>query len=214
MKPARDIAGVGAGVGAGAGAVGAPGTYWEQRVTSLVAMVAPGGFRVTGRADLALATLLGSCVAACICDPRAGIGGLNHFLLPDDGGGAGAAAARYGVHAMEMLIDEIVRQGGARSQLQAKLFGGANVIAMSSASPVGARNRDFALDYLCRKGIPVTATDLGGERARRVFFRPAANKVLVQVLDGDDADRVRREEARLHHRTGAAPDSSVAGVSR
>ena len=205
MRAAHDIAGE------------AAGSYWEPRLNSFVATVTPGEFAVSRRHDLALVTLLGSCVAACICDPQAGIGGLNHFLLPDDGGaaaGSTANATRYGVHAMEMLIDEIVRQGGARSQLQAKLFGGANVIAMSSASPVGARNRDFALDYLCRKGIPVTATDLGGERARRVFFRPAANKVLVRVLDGDDADRVRREEARLHHRTGAAPDSSVAGVSR
>jgi chemotaxis protein CheD len=214
MKPARDIAEA----GAGGGAVGAPGTYWEQRVNSLVAMVEPGGFRVTGRADLALATLLGSCVAACICGPRAGIGGLNHFLLPDVGGGAtpcdAANAARYGVHAMEMLIDEIVRQGGARPRLQAKLFGGASVTAMSPAIPVGERNRNFGLDFLRRAGLPVTAADLGGERARRVFFTPADNKVLVRVLDGDDADRVRREEARLQHRTGAAPASGGAGVFR
>jgi chemotaxis protein CheD len=181
-------------------------------------MVAPGGYAVTGRADLALATLLGSCVAACICDPRAGVGGINHFLLPDDGGAAtpcpATNATRYGVQAMEMLIDEILKQGGARPRLQAKLFGGANVITMSSASPVGERNRKFALDFLRREGIPVTAADLGGAHARRVFFRPAVNKVLVQVLDGDDAGRVCREEARLRHRAGAAPVSGGVGVFR
>jgi len=210
MKPARDIAREGAGA--------APGTYWEPRLNSFAAIVTPGDFKVTGRADLALATLLGSCVAACICDPRAGIGGLNHFLLPDVGGGAtpcdAANAARYGVHAMELLIDEIVRQGGARPRLQAKLFGGANVTAMSPAIPVGERNRNFAFDFLRRAGIPVTAANLGGERARWVFFTPADNKVLVQVLDGDDADRVRREEAWLQHQTGAAPVSGGAGVFR
>jgi len=194
------------------------GTYWEPQVNSFVTTVAPGGFAVTGRTDLALATLLGSCVAACICDPRAGVGGLNHFLLPGDGGNPAPSAAktatRYGVHAMEMLIDEILKQGGARRWLRAKLFGGANVITISSANPVGEHNQKFARDFLRREGIPVTAADLGGARARRVFFQPAANKVLVQVLDGDDADRVRREEAQLHHRAGAAPASSDVGVFR
>jgi chemotaxis protein CheD len=195
MKPASDIARVGAG--------SAPAAYWEPRVNSLVAMLAPGGYAVTERADLTLATLLGSCVAACICDPKAEIGGLNHFFLPDDGGAAPLSpgdASRYGAQAMVMLIDEILKQGGARARLEAKLFGGANMISTSSASPVGERNRGFALDYLRREAIPVTAADLGGERARRVFFRPAANKVLVQALDGDAAGRVRREEARLRQR--------------
>jgi chemotaxis protein CheD len=209
MKPARDIA-----EGDGGTALGA---YWEPRVNSFVATVPPGGFKVTGREDMALVTLLGSCVAACILDPRAGIGGLNHFLLPDDGGAAtfsATNATRYGVHAMEMLISEILKQGGGRSRLQAKLFGGANVIALTSASTVGEHNGKFALDFLRREGIPVTAADLGGERARRVFFKPAANKVLVQVLDPGNTGRVRREEARLRHRAGAAPASGGAGVFR
>jgi chemotaxis protein CheD len=194
MRPARDITNEVA------------GAYWEPRVSSLVVTVAPGGYAVTGRADLALATLLGSCVAACICDPGAGIGGLNHFLLPAAGGGAAAAgsathAARYGVHAMEMLIAEILKQGGARGRLRAKLFGGANMATMSPAIPVGEHNRNFALDFLRREGIPVTTADLGGTQARRIFFRPAANKVLMQVLDDASASR-----------TGAAPASGGAGV--
>jgi len=201
-----------------ASATGGAGAYWEPRVDAFVAVVAPGGFAVTGRADLAFATLLGSCVAACICDPQAGVGGLNHFLLPGNGGNPAPCAAtdtaRYGAHAMEVLIDEIVRRGGARPRLQAKLFGGANMIAMSSASPVGERNRTFALDFLRREGIPVTAADLGGAHPRRVFFKPATNKVLVRMADGDDADRVRREEARACHRAGTGPAAGGAGACR
>jgi chemotaxis protein CheD len=201
VRPVRDISGSAAG--------SAPDAYWEPKVNAFVATVQPGEFTVTRCTDLVLGTLLGSCVAACICDPEAGVGGLNHFLLPDDSGSPGRAnnATRYGVHAMEMLINEILKLGGARPRLQAKLFGGANVIALSSASPVGERNRKFSLDFLRREGIPVTATDLGGERARRVFFKPAANKVLVQVLDHSNDDRVCREEAPLRRRAGTAPAS-------
>ncbi|MHA1529217.1 MAG: chemotaxis protein CheD, partial [Alphaproteobacteria bacterium] len=111
-------------------------------------------------------------------------------------------------------IDEILKQGGARPRLQAKLFGGANVITMPSASPVGELNQKFALDFLHREGIPVTAADLGGTRARRVFFKPATNKVLVQVVDGGNAERVRRDEARGRHRAVAGPASSGAGAPR
>ena len=108
---------------------------------------------------------------------------------------------------MEILINEILKLGGERPRLQAKLFGGANVIALSSAGSVGERNQAFAVDFLRREGIPVTATDLGGERARRVYFKPATNKVLVLMPDHCDADRLRREEARLRRRAGTAPAS-------
>jgi chemotaxis protein CheD len=108
---------------------------------------------------------------------------------------------------MEMLINEILKQGGARPRLQAKVFGGGNIITLSAANPVGERNQQFTLEFLRREGIPITATDLGGERARRVFFKPATNKVLVQILDRNDADRVRREEAQLHRRADSAPIS-------
>ncbi len=214
MRPARDIFGPAPKATPGAVRGATSDAYWEPKVNAFVTTVQPGGFTVTRRGDLVLGTLLGSCVSACICDPQAGIGGLNHFLLPDDGGTAqtGAArattnATRYGVHAMEMLINEILKLGGARRQLQAKVFGGANVIALSSANPVGERNQAFAIDFLRREGIPVTAADLGGERARRVYFKPATNKVLVLVLDHSDDARVCREETQLRRRAGAAPAS-------
>ena len=177
MRPARDIFGSAPKATPGAIRGATSDAYWEPKVNAFITTVQPGGFTVTRRGDLVLGTLLGSCVAACICDPEAGIGGLNHFLLPDDGGAAqtGAArattnATRYGVHAMEMLINEILKMGGARPRLQAKVFGGANVIALSSVNPVGERNQAFTIDFLRREGIPVTATDMGGARARRVVL--------------------------------------------
>ena len=210
MRPARDLSGSHTRSSPGATHGATSDAYWEPKVNAFVITVQPGEFTVTRRSDLVLATLLGSCVSACICDPQAGIGGLNHFLLPGDTAGAGGAAAqanRYGVHALEMLINEILKMGGARPRLEAKLFGGANVIAFSSANPVGTRNQAFTIAFLRREGIRVSATDMGGVRARRVFFKPATNKVLVQVLDRTDADRVRREEAQLHRRASAAPAS-------
>lgn len=114
---------------------------------------------------------------------------------------------RYGVHAMEVLINEVLKQGGRRGRLEAKLFGGANVIALSGTDSVGDRNQRFTIEFLRREGIPITAADMGGERARRLFFRPAANRVLVQVLDRGTAERVRKDEAVLRRSTDAAPSS-------
>lgn len=191
------------------GAVSDSSTYWDPKVQSYVSAVQPGGHAVTRRPDLTLSTLLGSCVSACICDPEAGVGGLNHFLLPETKGtvATGAYASRYGAHAMEVLINAILKQGGQRGRLQAKLFGGAKVIAVSAAQTVGERNQIFAVDFLRREGIPVTAVDLGGERARRVFFKPAENRVLVQTLAGSEATRVDHEEARLRRSAATAPAS-------
>ena len=155
---------------------------------------------MTSRPDLAIATVLGSCVSACICDPNAAIGGLNHFLLPQSNAAAGTGT-RYGVHAMEMLINEILKNGGDRGRLQAKLFGGGNILSLSGANPIGEKNQAFALEFLRREGIPVVASDLGGTSSRRVYFFPAANKVLVAVPDQKEEAKVRREEADL----GQAP---------
>lgn len=186
-----------------------PGSYWDQKVQSYVLTVQPGNHAVTAKAELTLATLLGSCVSACICDPEAGVGGLNHFLLPETAGPtvSGAYAARYGAHAMEVLINDILKRGGQRGRLQAKLFGGARVIAVSMGKTVGERNQSFAVDFLRREGVPVTAVDLGGERARRVYFKPAANRVLVQTLAPSEAARVDKEELRLRRSAAEAPAS-------
>lgn len=186
------------------------GAYWEPKVNSLVLTVAPGDFAVTGDRDLALMTLLGSCIAACICDPYAKVGGLNHFLLPDDYKGGGervSTSLRYGVHAMEMLINELLKSGAERGRLEAKLFGGANVIALTRGEGIGDRNAKFAADFLRKERIPVLAADVGGTRARRVFFKPSANKVLVQTPTHADASKAQGAEELMRQQAISAPRS-------
>jgi chemotaxis protein methyltransferase CheR len=129
-----------------------------------------------------IATVLGSCVAACLYDPQTQIGGMNHFMLPDQKTDF-KVCARYGIHAMELLINEIMKLGGDRRRLQAKVFGGASLLGFSD-SPwnVANRNCEFVRDFLQTERIPVVAQRLGGNQPLRVYFRTDTAKVLVKVL--------------------------------
>ena len=172
--------------------------YFEAKINSMATIVLPGDHLVVEEADLAVVTLLGSCVAACIRDVGTGVGGLNHFLLPEEkGSGAASGSARYGTNAMEVLINDIVRRGGRKDRLEAKVFGGANVIDTAATETVGDRNCKFVIDYLKRENIPVAASDLGGMKARRVFFFPATGRVSVLRLEPSDQRVVRDQEVKL-----------------
>ncbi len=142
--------------------------------------ILPGEYQVTDE-DIVLVTLLGSCVSACLRDPRAGVGGMNHFMLPatDSNGGA---SARYGAYAMEVLINELLKRGARRHALEAKVFGGGNVIPGMTIANVGARNAEFVLDYLERERIPVAAQDLGSNVARKLGYFPRSGRVLCKHL--------------------------------
>lgn len=186
-----------------AGAAG-PRTYWDGKIGSKATIVLPGDHLVTEEKDLAIVTLLGSCVAACIRDTSSGIGGLNHFLLPEENssGGAASGSLRYGANAMEVLINDILRRGGSKDRLEAKVFGGGNVIDVSAAETVGDRNSKFVIDYLRREGVPVAASDLGGSRARRIFFFPATGRVSVLRLEPTS---VQEQEMRLKEKVETGP---------
>lgn len=181
-----------------------PGHFWDPKINAMTQTVLPGFHAVTGEQELALVTLLGSCVAACIRDPQIAYGGLNHFLLPGDVN-SDQKSARYGVHAMEVLINDILKKGGVKSRLEAKVFGGANVIDVSAHETVGDRNCRFVCDYLKAEGVRVTAQDLGGDRARRVFFFPATGRASVLKLPVSDNRRLRNEEMALRSKAQAAP---------
>ncbi|WP_370307000.1 chemoreceptor glutamine deamidase CheD [Sinimarinibacterium flocculans] len=156
--------------------------YFDRQLGCAVVKVMPGEYEVGG-AELALVTLLGSCVSACLRDPVAAIGGMNHFMLPQDQRDVEVVAnARYGAYAMEVLINELLKRGARRERLEAKLFGGANVIAGMTSQPVGERNLRFALDYLQRESIAVAARDLGGQVARKVAYFVGSGRVLVRHL--------------------------------
>jgi len=147
---------------------------------------------VTDDANEVLTTILGSCVAACIRDPVLHLGGMNHFLLPEgdnrDGGGM-----RYGVYAMEKLINGILSRGGVRERLQAKLFGGANV--MASLSEVGTRNAEFAERFLQNEGIAIVGGDLRGTAPRRIQYWPSSGRAR-QLAIVTDAGKLVQEELR------------------
>lgn len=126
-----------------------------------------------------LTTVLGSCVAACIRDPEKGIGGMNHFLLPE-GGGTDQGALRYGVNAMELLINGLLRLGASRARLEAKLFGGASV--MMGLSDVGASNAAFAERYLADEGIRLAGGNLRGTQPRRIQYWPVSGRARQLAL--------------------------------
>lgn len=175
--------------------------YFDPKIGARAVSVLPGAHAVIEEPEMAVTTLLGSCVAACIRDAELGVGGLNHFLLPgEEGAGAGERSARYGVYAMEVLINDILRRGGRKDRLEAKIFGGANVIAAGSGDTVGARNAAFVRRYLSGEGVPVAAADVGGERARRVFFFPCSGRVSVLRLADAETGAARRAESRLARR--------------
>ena len=149
-----------------------------------VCPVMQGEYRVSDRPDLMMTTTLGSCVAACLFDVRNGLGGMNHFLLPDRPGPSdvsGGAAHRYGVHLMELLINGLLIKGASRAHLQAKAFGGACMT--SGLTDAGARNAAFIEDFLRHEGIPLVGGSLAGERGRRVQFWPVSGRARQMLCD-------------------------------
>ncbi|QHQ36887.1 chemoreceptor glutamine deamidase CheD [Algicella marina] len=175
--------------------------YYEAKVNSNVFPVLPGFHKVIHEPGIAVTTLLGSCVAACIRDARTGIGGLNHFLLPRDRSeGAAGFSARYGVNAMEVLINEILRTGARKNDLEAKVFGAGNVIHRGEANNVGQQNAEFVVSYLRDEGIRLLASDLGGDRARRVFYFPETGKARVLSLSNRDSAQAGQAELTLEQK--------------
>jgi chemotaxis protein CheD len=158
--------------------------YHDRQFDIDAVKILPGEYYVTN-ADLLLSTTLGSCIAACIRDKVSGIGGINHFMLPDmgtDNTVPASASARYGSYAMELLINELLKLGARRVNLEAKVFGGGNVLANMTVTRVGSRNTAFALDYLATEGIRIVGKDVLDEFPRKVYFFPKTGRALVKKL--------------------------------
>lgn len=150
------------------------------------ANIIQGEFLVTAEPDLVLTTLLGSCVAACMQDPVARVGGMNHFLLPDSsGGGAGGEQLRYGVHSMELLINGLLNQGARRERLRVWLFGGARLF--HKLADIGSRNAEFAENFVRREELQYVGGSLRGLQARRIKFWPATGRARQLSLAKADA---------------------------
>lgn len=144
--------------------------------------VIQGEFRVSACSDVVLTTVLGSCVAACIRDPVAKLGGLNHFLLPgsDDGRQSAREAEQYGVHLMELLLNTLLRSGAARHRLEAKIFGGAHLL--QGLADIGKRNADFAEKFLRYESINMLKGSVCGHRGRRVEFWPVSGRTRQYLM--------------------------------
>ena len=156
--------------------------YFDRKFGLEAAKILPGEYFVANREAL-LVTVLGSCVAACIRDCDSGVGGMNHFMLPDDGGrDAVGTSARYGTYAMEVLINQVMKIGAKRSNLEAKIFGGGNVLRGFTIANVGQKNASFVKEFLAREKIPIVAEDLLDIYPRKVYFFPQTGRVLVKKL--------------------------------
>lgn len=180
----------------------APTTYFDRTFDTEAAKILPGEYFVTRR-DMVVVTVLGSCVAACLRDRFSGVGGMNHFMLPglESLNSPVSASARYGVHAMEMLVNRMLKQGAQRHNLEAKVFGGGNVLRGFSTTTVGERNAEFVLNYLDAEGIRLVSSDLLDIYPRKVYFFPKTGRVMVRKLkslhNNTIFERERDYETRL-----------------
>ncbi|WP_329742698.1 chemoreceptor glutamine deamidase CheD [Dyella sp. A6] len=162
--------------------------FWDSAQSCHTVKVLPGEFYVSMQ-DEVVSTVLGSCISACIFDPRRRIGGMNHFMLPAPSGATGARddwalvvgrAARYGNDAMEQLINAILKVGSQRVDLEVKVFGGGRVL--TQMTDVGRRNIEFVQHYIETEGLRLTASDLGDVYPRQVQFFPTSGRVRVRQL--------------------------------
>lgn len=174
--------------------------YFDREFDTQAVKLLPGEYYVTSE-EIVLTTVLGSCVSACVRDSTAGIGGMNHFMLPDDAdpdSRDSAAAMRYGSYAMNVLLNELFKGGAKRERLEAKVFGGGAVLANMTMLNIGERNADFVLRYLQGERVRIAAQDLRGKLPRRINYFPSTGRVTVRKLrKQDDALLVQQDEQEL-----------------
>jgi len=176
--------------------------YWDARHDIFAAKIMPGEYYISLHGEL-ITTVLGSCVSACIRDPEKGIGGMNHFMLPDNGNQKSSGSwantpvsleTRYGNIAMERLINLILAGGGKRKNLEVKVFGGGRVLDI--ATNIGGKNVDFVKQYLATEGFKVVSEDVGGVCPRKVQYFPLTGRVRIKKLYSLHNDTLRKREKK------------------
>ena len=153
--------------------------YFDHHFQFNAVKVLPGEYFVSGE-NIVIMTVLGSCIAACLWDSRARVGGMNHFMLPESD--STDVSGRYGSYAMELLINEMLKLGARRETMQAKIFGGGQVMANFTTMNVGERNTSFVVNYLQTERIPIVSEDVLDIYPRKVVFFPATGKAMVKRL--------------------------------
>lgn len=161
----------------------APNLYFDSHFDIDAVKILPGEYYATARPML-IVTVLGSCVSACIRDRVSGIGGMNHFMLPVTNSPDEPlnSSGCFGIYAMEILINKLLEMGALQKNLEAKIFGGANLLKSFTVNNVGARNTHFVRHYLKQKKIPILAEDLLDTYPRKIYFFPDQDKVMVKKL--------------------------------
>ena len=186
-----------------------PIRFFDRDIKRETVKILPGQYHAADGA-VGMSTVLGSCVSTCLWDPQRRIGGMNHFMLPGDNGASASPAAksaRFGVYAMELLINDMLKMGAERSRLVAKVFGGGRLLRGFGTLDVGRRNCEFVLEFLAVEGIPVLAQDLLGSYTRKVHFSAHSGKVLMKKLDRDRDETVQRQEREYLTSLGSDPAS-------
>jgi len=198
--------------------------YYDRHFRTNAMKLLPGEYQVAAAGTM-LVTVLGSCVSACIRDTHLGIGGMNHFMLPEGGDPSGVASesARYGAYAMEILVNDLLKHGANRKHLEAKVFGGGILIDPVASAPrsvtapgvaarrrdvrvapawrsVGERNAAFVLDFLSGEGIRVAARDLLDVHPRKVYYFPGTGRTLVKKLRTLNNDTIFQREREYRAR--------------
>lgn len=174
--------------------------YYDPKFKTQAVKVLPGQYYATDGEEM-IVTVLGSCVSVCLRDNYSGVGGLNHFLLPHDRSTSDsplAESARYGVYAMELLVNHLLKLGAQRRRLEAKVFGGGKVIKDFTFANVGERNVSFVLEHLKQEGIPIVAKDILNIYPRKVHFFPSTGRVMLKKINSlHNTTLIEREKGYL-----------------
>jgi len=182
--------------------------YWDKRNKAYAAKILPGEYFVTKSNEI-ITTVLGSCVSACIRDPINQIGGMNHFLLPltndeiwSSKTKLNSLATRYGNFAMEHMINDILKYGGVKKNLEIKIFGGSRI--MQAMTDIGKSNIDFVKSFLILEGFDLKAEDVGGINPRKVLYNPLTGKVRVKKLKDLHNDTIIKREVNYKSKLSAS----------
>ena len=178
--------------------------FYDAHFRNEAVKVLPGEYYVDNE-DLLVMTTLGSCIAACLYDRQAKVGGMNHFMLPEGAGDSG----RYGTYAMELLINEMMKRGATRMTMEAKIFGGGAVISGMNSINVGERNTQFVTEFLNTERIPIVSKDVLDVYPRKVCFLPASGKAMVKRLAPTNTDAFVQQDRAAAQK--AAPATTGGG---
>ena len=174
--------------------------YFDHKLDTMVHKINEGGVCVLSRSEHVIMTTLGSCISVCMFDPIIKVGGMNHFLLPEERNAErkDSFSMRYGNNAMEILLNEILKRGGQRSRIVLKAFGAGNVLPIKAE--IGAKNQNFLKKYIVDEGMALETCDLGGDYPRRVAFFPSTGKAFVKLLRRSSDLNISKQEENFRKR--------------